>query len=325
MSESITIRLAAASGVTFGVDDLACAAATDLGCWEELGLNVIWTPVNGGVQAINAVLEGRVDASYGGLGPATVARAQGSPVRILVSMARGLAQNLVVRKSITKPEQLRGASWAVDGFGALSHHMARLTVAALEIPEDQIQWRALGPPPERIEGLLDGSIDVSLIRVEEAISLTTDHGDKLTNLLGFIELKKLVPLQPHGVLATTEAYEQANELALDLLVRGMISASRRLHEDFATFETVFRNNVTLRVPDEVIAAIWQQEVANGGFAVNGEMTRAHWQAQFDSLKALNPDQCAVTLEEILAPRFVDDALAKMGVFPSKFDKPDGVN
>ena len=141
------IRLAAGSGPTFGVDDLACAAATHLGFWRDEGLEVSWTPVLGGVAAMQAVLDGETDVSYGGLGPVLKFRAEGAPVRIAVSMALALAQNLVVQQGIIEPSHIRGASWALDDFGALSHHMARLTVAALGIAEDEIDWQAGGPPP----------------------------------------------------------------------------------------------------------------------------------------------------------------------------------
>ena len=56
MADRISIRLAAGSGPTFGVDDLACAAATRLECWHDEGLDVEWTPVHGGVAAAQAVL-----------------------------------------------------------------------------------------------------------------------------------------------------------------------------------------------------------------------------------------------------------------------------
>ncbi len=133
MSDRRAIRLAAGSGPTFGVDDLACAAATDLGFWDDEGLEVTWTPVHGGVAAMQAVLDGRVDVSYGGLGPVLRLRSESQPVRIVVSMSRALAQNLVVQKRIETKDQLRGVSWALDGFGALSHHMSRLLVRALGI------------------------------------------------------------------------------------------------------------------------------------------------------------------------------------------------
>ena len=106
MSDTLPIRLAAGSGPTFGVDDLSCAAATTLGLWKDEGLDVTWTPVHGGVAAINAVLDRTVDVSYGGLGPLIKSRAEGNPVRAVVSMARGLAQNLIVQNKIWTLEYL---------------------------------------------------------------------------------------------------------------------------------------------------------------------------------------------------------------------------
>ena len=320
MADRLSIRLAAGSGPTFGVDDLACAAATHLGTWADEGLDVAWTPVHGGVAAINAVLDGKVDVSYGGLGPVIKTRAEGKPVRAIVSMARGLAQNLIVQKRITSVDDLRGVSWALDGFNALSHHMARLTVRALGIDEKDIDWQAVGPPPERIERLLNGTIDVSLIRVEEAISLSREHGDKLHNLLGFAKLKELVPTQPHGVLGTTEAYETCHPEELARLTRGMIRASRALHDDYATFRKVYDKYVTVPVPDDQVRQIWQQEHDSGGFAVNGEMSDGHWAEQMRLYRALYPDLPKVELDDILPRKFVADALKALGRHPGGFDR-----
>ncbi len=323
MPETIPLRLAAGSGETFGVDDLSCAAATDLDLWRDECLEPTWVPVHGGVRAIEALLDGRVDVAYGGLGPALAARAGGAPIRIVVSMARALAQNLVAQSRIASADQLRGCSWALDGFGALSHHMARLAVRALGISEDEIEWRALGPPPERIDALLSGSVDVSLIRVEEAVSLSRRYPDRLRTLLGFSDLKRLVPTQPHGVLSTTEAFEATSPDVLARVTRGMIRASRVLHSDRAAFERVFRGNVTVDISDEEMDSIWRQERNNGGFAVNGEMSAAHWDMQFEDFHALNPALRRVTQEEILARGFVRDALGTLDPFPSDFDPPEG--
>ncbi|MEX2455211.1 MAG: ABC transporter substrate-binding protein [Rhodospirillaceae bacterium] len=320
MTERLPIRLAAGSGPTFGVDDLSCAAATFLGLWEEEGLDVSWTPVHGGVAAINAVIEGRVDVSYGGLGPLTKARAEGNRVRAVVSMARGLAQNLIVQNRIRSTDDLRGVTWALDGINALSHHMARLTVRALGIDDKEIDWQAVGPPPERIERLLDGSIDVSLIRVEEAISLSIERKDKVHNLLGFAQLKELVPTQPHGVLGTSEAYEASHPEELARLTGGMIRASRALHDDYATFRRVYDAHVTVKVPDEDIRRIWQQEHDSGGFAVNGEMSDGHWTRQMELYRELYPDLRPVELDEILPRVFVADALAALGRHDGGFDR-----
>ncbi len=319
MSDMLSIRLAAGSGPTFGVDDLSCAAATTLGLWRDEGLEVSWTPVHGGVAAINAVLDGTVDVSYGGLGPLIKSRAEGNPVRAVVSMARGLAQNLIVQNRIQTPNDLRGISWALDGMNALSHHMARLTVRALGIDEEDIDWQVVGPPPERIDRLLNGSIDVSLIRVEEAISLSLEHGEKVHNLLGFAQLKELVPVQPHGVLGTSEAYEADHKEELARLSRGMILASRALHDDYDTFRKVYDAHVTVPVPNDRIHEIWHQEHNSGGFAVNGEMSSGHWAAQLALYRELYPDLREVSQDEILPRVFVDDALHTLGRHNSGFD------
>ena len=308
----LPIRLAAGSGPTFGVDDLSCAAATHLGLWEDEGLDVTWTPVHGGVAAMQAVMDDVVDVAYGGLGPALRFRSEGKPLKIIVSMARSLAQNLVVQKEIKSTGDLKGVSWALDGFGALSHHMARLLVKSLNIPETEIEWQAVGPPPERIERLLNGTIDVSLIRVEEAISLNADPSNTLHNLLGFAQLKDLVPVQPHGVLATSDTYVLEHSEELHRLTRGMIRASRALNDDFEAFKTVYEHNVSVEVSPEEVHKIWQQESASGGFAVNGELSLAHWQDEMRLFYDLNPELTKVSRSDVISESFVEQALITLG-------------
>jgi len=315
---NLPIRLAAGSGPTFGVDDLSCAAATHLGLWEEEGLDVTWTPVHGGVAAMQAVMDDVVDVAYGGLGPALRFRSEGKPIRIVVSMARSLAQNLVVQERIKSTDDLKGVSWALDGFGALSHHMARLVVRNLNISEDDIDWQAVGPPPERIARLLEDSIDVSLIRVEEAVSLNADPSNTLHTLLGFAELKELVPVQPHGVLATSDAYEAGHAEELHRLTRGMIRAARALQDDFTNFKTVYDRNVSVQVPEDEVRKIWEQETASGGFAINGELSQSHWRDEMALFYELNPDLPRIERSDVIAEQFVAEALRSLGTV----DGPD---
>ncbi len=311
--QRLSIRLAAGSGPTFGVDDLACAAATHLGFWYDEGLDVTWMPVRGGIAAIQSVMDGTVDASYGGLGPVIKYRSEGHPARIIVSMARALAQNLVAQAPIKSTAQLRNTSWAIDGVGALSHHMARLIVRSLNIPEAEVDWRVAGPPPERIAALLDGSVDAALLRVEEAIALSLDATNSLHTLLGFAELKRLVPTQPHGVLATRQEYVDSHPQHLARLAKGMILASRALHDDFTAFRATYRQYVKVSVPEEQIRGIWEQERDANGFAVNGELSHAHWQSQLDLFYALHADLPRVNFEQLIDTRFVKQALDKVGV------------
>ena len=308
----LSMRLAAGSGPTFGVDDLPCAAATHLNCWADKGLDVTWTPVRGGVAAIQAVIDGSVDASYGGLGPVLKVRSEGAPVRVVVSMARALAQNLVAQASITSASQLRGVSWAVDGIGALSHHMARLIVRALGIDEREIDWQVAGPPPERIAMLLAGKVDVALLRVEEAIALSLDATNTLHTLLDSAALKRLVPNQPHGVLAARQDYIDTREDEISRLVKGMIVASRALNDDFGTFERVYRHYIKVSVPDDQIREIWRNEQESQSYALDGELSADHWQKQADLFLGLHPTLPRLAIGDVIEGKFVASALTALG-------------
>ncbi|HEX6321815.1 MAG TPA: ABC transporter substrate-binding protein [Burkholderiales bacterium] len=303
------VRLARASGATFGVDDISCAAATRLGLFAAQGLDVQWSDWRGGVAATRAVLEGQADAAYAGFGPVLALRAQGHPCRIFVSQARALAQALVVQTKVTS---LRHVTWAIDGFGALSHHMARLVVRAMGIAEADIRWEAVGPPPQRIAALLEGRAGASLIRTEEALALDRDHGDKVWRMLDFDQLRRLVPLQPHGVLVTTEAYEAAHPEALRGLASAMILASRALHERFEVFHDTLKEYVSVKLSQDEARLLWQREHAGGGWALNGEMTDAHWDAQLALFHALNPDLKKIEKSSVLSERFVAEALRHLG-------------
>ena len=298
------VRIARGSGGGFGVDDLSCAACVQLQTFTAEGLEVEWVDARGGVAAMTAVLEGRADVAYAGFGPVLKLRAEGAPCRIFVSQARALAQALVVRNSLRNENELAGCTWAVDGIGALSHHMARLTVRALGISEETVDWKAVGPPPERIAALLEGRVDASLIRTEEALVLHRDRRDRVRRLLDFDELKRLVPLQPHGVLATTENYENDAPDALRGLARAMMHASRALHERFEAFRSTVRAYVQLPLTDEELRLLWQREHDSRGWAVDGELSRGHWEAQLALFRGLNPGLRAVTFDEVIAPQFI---------------------
>jgi ABC-type nitrate/sulfonate/bicarbonate transport system substrate-binding protein len=210
----------------------------------------------------------------------------------------------VTDRSISDPTRLKGAIWAVDAIGALSHHMARLVVRALGIAEQDIRWQPVGPPPLRIAALLEGRAGASLIRTEEALVLHRDRRERVHRLLDFDELKRLVPLQPHGVLATTAPYESAAPEVLRALAGAMVSASRGLHESFDNFRSTVRAYVKLALSDEELRLLWQREHDSRGWAVDGELSRAHWDAQLALYATVDPAARGMTYDELIAPSFL---------------------
>jgi len=317
------VRIASGAGGTFGVDDIAIAHAFTGGFWEREGLDVEWILERGGVKVVEAVLSGHVDVGYGTWVPCVAKRLDGEEVKILASMAQALAQNLLVNRTcIMTPNDLRGKRWAVDGIGALSHTLAQLIARGLGIASNEIEWVVVGPPPQRIDQLLNGSVDCSLVRVEEAVVLARQHPEKLVKLLGLEEILSLAPVQPHGVISVTDTFAQKQPEVCAKIVRGLVLASRSLHDSLAAFREAVRLNVTERpaslgpkvdVSDTEVDSIWQREVVAGSFAVNGGLSTAHWAASVQMYGSLNDGRGAsLTLEDIALPRLTVSAISSLG-------------
>jgi len=284
-----TLKLASGAGETFGVDDIAIAWAHSGGFWQREGLQIEWTPVRGGVNAAKAVLAEDVVAGYGTWLPAVKMASAGEPIQLLVSMALALAQNLVVNKNTIKCKgDLKGKKWAVDGIGALSHSLGLLICKGLGIPTEDIEWVVEGPPVERKKALLEGRVDCSLLRVEEAIAVERDHPELLVKLLGFEEIQPVAPVQPHGVLSVRSDWAADHPDECKSLVKGLILASRDLHESVDSFKKAVRDHVQhVAVTDEDIESIWKVEHDAKSFAVNGGFGCQHWEANFQMYASLN--------------------------------------
>jgi len=233
-------------------------------------------------------------------------------------MALALAQNLVVNKTrISTTSQLKGAKWAVDGIGALSHSLALLICQGLGINPADVEWIVAGPPPERKAQLLDGRADCSLLRVEEALALERDHSDLLSKLLGFEEIHPLAPVQPHGILSVRSDWANENQNACKALVKGLILASRSLHDSQDAFRQAVRNHVQhVFVTDEDISSIWGRERDAHSFAVNGGMGSSHWSANLEMYKTINAGAASLPFENISVAGVVADVLNDIGLHAS---------
>lgn len=156
--------------------------------------------------------------------------------------------------------------------------------------------------------------------MEEAAVLARTHSSELGVLLGFSDLKRLAPNQPHGVLSTTEAFESSSPDVCAKLARGLLLASRTLHESQTAFEKAVETHVQhVRPRAEEVADIWRQEHDCKGFAVNGGMSSEHWEANQKVFELTNPGIVTPAMKDVLATRFVLDALQDIGAGEYGFD------
>nr|WP_203590381.1 ABC transporter substrate-binding protein [Streptomyces sp. SID13031] len=144
-SAAVLSLIAVAAGCSRAEDDAAPAASADKGPATELRLGyfpnvthaaalvglgkglftkelgstkLVPTKFNAGPEAVGALLGGSLDASFIGSGPAinAYAKSNGEAVRLIAGTTSGGAQ-LVVRSTITKPEDLAGKTVVTPQLG----------------------------------------------------------------------------------------------------------------------------------------------------------------------------------------------------------------
>jgi NitT/TauT family transport system substrate-binding protein len=189
-------------------------AAVDAGVFAEHGLDVTVQPIQGGAQAMPALINGEVDLTVGQ--PFGVLRAteQGLPVAIIAGYAESHAEgddiNSVVAaagSSITRPADLAGAKVAVNSIGAAGDLTIRAAVeqdggdpAAIEFVEVAF--------PDAAAQLEAGNIDAAWVP-EPFVSMIVGAGG--TRVVD--PYQAVIPGLPTLVIqATTETVEQDPEL-----------------------------------------------------------------------------------------------------------------
>jgi len=101
-------------------------------------------------------------------------------------------------------------------------------------------------------------------------------------------------------------------------VKGLILASRSLHDDVENFRKAVRDHVHhVTVTDEDINSIWQREAEAKSFAVNGGCGTKHWAANMEMYRSLKPDQAPPKdFAEVSVPGVVEDVLKEIGMHSS---------
>jgi NitT/TauT family transport system substrate-binding protein len=127
-------------------------------------------------------------------------RLSGSDVVMIAGFLNTLDYQLMVEKSITRPEQLKGKAMAVSRFGSSSDFATRYALEKLGlVPEKDVSILEIGSQPARFAALESGKIQAAMI----AVPLTVR-----AKALGFRMLADLQMLgleYQHTGLVTTQA------------------------------------------------------------------------------------------------------------------------
>ena len=170
------------------------------GFFRKYGLDVQIVFIESGSTTVQSLISKEVAfAQMAGAG-AIQSRLRGSDVVMIAGFLNTLDYQLMVDKSITRPDQLKGKMMAVSRFGSSSDFATRYALEKYGlVPEKDVTILEIGSQPARFAALEAGRIQAAMV----AVPLTLK-----AKALGFQSLADLQMLgleYQHTGLATTQA------------------------------------------------------------------------------------------------------------------------
>jgi len=193
--------------------------AYEQGFFRKNGLDVELVFIEGGSRAANALVSGDVTFSQMA-GPSILqSNLQGQDVVIVAGFLNTMDYQLMVHKSITRPDQLKGKSLAVSRFGSSSDFATRYALDKYGlVPDKDVTILEIGTQPARFAALEAGKIDGAMVAIPLTLKAKT---------LGFhalADLKMLGLEYQHTGLATTRSMIKSRPAVVRNAVKAFVEA-----------------------------------------------------------------------------------------------------
>jgi NitT/TauT family transport system substrate-binding protein len=208
---------------------------------KELGKNVTLKPVpfSTGTEEATALLAGQLDAAYVGPNPAIKAwqTSGGTLIKVISGVASGGAE-LVVKKGITTPAQLKGQKLATPSLGntqdvALRYWLKQHGLTTSPTGGGDVPITPITPNSAAVLSFKSGQIAGGWEPAPYDIEMVADGGHVLVNE---------ATLWPKGQFVTTnlvvtQKFLKAHPSAVTGLLKGQIEANNYIHSDPSAAET----------------------------------------------------------------------------------------
>ncbi|HEV8342680.1 MAG TPA: ABC transporter substrate-binding protein [Candidatus Binatia bacterium] len=193
--------------------------ALEQGFFRKNGLDVELVFIEGGTRAANALLSGDVTFSQMA-GPSVLqSNLQGLDVVIIAGFLNTMDYQLMVHKSITRPEQLKGKTLAVSRFGSSSDFATRYALDKYGlVPDKDVIILEIGSQPARFAALEAGKIEGAMV----AVPLTLKA--KALGFHALADLKMLGLEYQHTALATTRSMIKSKPALVRNALRAFVEA-----------------------------------------------------------------------------------------------------
>jgi NitT/TauT family transport system substrate-binding protein len=149
----------------------------DRGFAEQQGLKLEIFRFKYDNQLLQALLAGELDSFEGSPGNDIMAAARGADVKIIGCTWPGLP-HVILSRSLTSPQDLRGKSIALGPPGALPDLLVRILLGQNDIPVETVHFTGLGNDVDRYKALAANVVDAAVVS-NEFIPVMDKQGLKL--------------------------------------------------------------------------------------------------------------------------------------------------
>ncbi len=192
-----------------------------LGIFKKNGLDPTIVFISGGVRMIQAIVSESAPIGSTGAALVTSAAAGGADTIMLLGITNLLTYDVWAKPEIKRAEDLKGKTLAISGFGSSSHVASFLMLKHFGLDEkrDGITFLVVGDEPTRVQALITGRIDATIVDPSVSAPLKERNFSYLGNLQ---QLK--VPFVNNSV-ATSRRFVKEHPRTVEAIVKSIVEGN----------------------------------------------------------------------------------------------------
>ena len=270
--------------------------------------------VTGDSNAMRALISGNVDIAWIGMLNVLASIQAGANVRAINTWQPIGDYSLVLAKGKgTTIADLTGKTFATSGPGALPDQLARMILKKYNIDDSTEHFVQVGGHAARLQAIIAGRADASLIN-----TVTTLRGVQDDKVIVLTKLSKEFPglgyswnvvrteeLSNPQLSAAFQTMTEASIRAVRFIMANPDESAEILHERIPDLDATFLKAVVHDLNSEHLWGV------DGGLDPEIEQYTADLYTKLGSLKS------APAPKDVLDPRFVDEAVKKLGPYKKK--------
>jgi NitT/TauT family transport system substrate-binding protein len=192
-----------------------------LGIFKKNGLDPTIVFISGGVRMIQAIVSESAPIGSTGAALVTSAAAGGADTIMILGITNLLTYDVWAKPEIKRAEDLKGKTLAISGFGSSSHVASFLMLKHFGLDEkrDGITFLVVGDEPTRVQALITGRIDATIVDPSVSAPLKERNFSYLGNLQ---QLK--VPFVNNSV-ATSRRFVKEHPRTVEAIVKSIVEGN----------------------------------------------------------------------------------------------------